>query len=82
MTCDADYKQGFAASGMGFWDKLHSSNFALSMSQKGQFLPKSDVRVVSPYRPIADVRRSAANGRNGPGAELSFPFHTALGALS
>ena len=32
----------------------------------GQFLPKSDVGVVSAYRPITDVRRSAANGRNGP----------------
>src|SRR6266571_2010956 len=48
-----------------------------------QFLPKSDVRVVSVYRPITDVRRSAAKGRNGPLSDIRAGrniFHLVLAA--
>src|SRR6266568_8840718 len=37
----------------------------------GQFLLKTDVRLVSAYRPITDVRRSAANSRNGPEGDIA-----------
>ncbi len=40
------------------------------MSALGQSRPKSDVRATSDYRPITDMRRGAAQRRNGPDAEL------------
>ena len=36
----------------------------------GHFLPKSDVRVMSDHLPIADMRRSAVNRRNGPNGDI------------